>query len=203
MANCTTLFSDGTFKSAPKLFYQLYVIFGVVDDRKLPLSWVLLKNKTTGIYRRMLQIFKKGTSEKKFSINGDGSCLRFWARFQISNRNGFYASPLMGLLFPFYKGPFEKDERSRIIHSLQGWSTSERIFEKKICNRLSASLLCAPKVLSTDAKHKCSIFEKRLSTTRFFPSVFRTHMVHHFPPECVQCLCAPSYFTHNQRMRGI
>ena len=71
------------------------------------------------------------------------------------------------------------------------------------CNRLSASLLCAPKVLSTDAKHKCSIFEKRLSTTRFFPSVFRTHMVHHFPPECVQCLCAPSYFTYNQSIRRI
>ena len=34
----------------------------------------------------------------------------------------------------------------------------------------------------------------------FFPS---THMVHHFPPECVQCLCVPSYFTYNQRMRGI
>ena len=43
MANCTTLLSDGAFKSATKLFYQLYVVFGVVDDRKLSLSWVLLK----------------------------------------------------------------------------------------------------------------------------------------------------------------
>ena len=64
MANCTTLLSDGTFKSAQKLFYQLYVIFGVVDDRKLPLSWVLLKNKTIGNYRRMLQNFKKELQRK-------------------------------------------------------------------------------------------------------------------------------------------
>ena len=120
MANCTILLSEGTFKSVPKLFYQLYVIFGVGDDRKLPLSWVLLRNKKTGIYRRMLQIFKRVLQRKNLQLTVTQIVCDFELGFQISHRNGFYASPLMGLLFPFNKGPFEKDERSRIIHSLQG-----------------------------------------------------------------------------------
>ena len=146
--------------------------------------------------------FRKGTPEK-FAINGDGNCLRFSARFQINNRNGFYSSPIMGLLFPFHKGLFEKDESSRIIRSLQGWSTSERVFAKNFCKQLSAIFLCARKVLSIDAKHKCWISEERLSRTRFFSlSKFRTYMVQQFSSECVQCLCAPSYFTYNPHKRG-
>ena len=67
-ANSPTLLSDGPFKSAPKLFYQLYVNFGFVNDRKLHLSWVLLKNKTTGIYRRMLQFFEREFQKKNLQI---------------------------------------------------------------------------------------------------------------------------------------
>ena len=68
MANCTTLLLQGTFKSSLKLIYQLYVIFGVVDDRKLTLSWVLLKNKTTGIYRRMWKFFKRKLRRKNLQL---------------------------------------------------------------------------------------------------------------------------------------
>ena len=59
LSKCTLILSDGTFKSSPKIFYQVYVIFGVFGESKIPLVWCLLQNKTTGIYRRMLQIVSR------------------------------------------------------------------------------------------------------------------------------------------------
>ena len=113
-------------------------------------------------------------------------------------RKSAYGAVISILQRPFWKR-WKISDYSFTTGMIHFWTD----FWANFCTRLSASLLCSPKVLSTDAKHKRSIFEKRLSTTLFFPSVFRTHMVHHFPPECVECLCAPSYFTYNQRMRGI
>ena len=53
------ILSDGTLKPSPKIFYQAYVIFGVFGESKIPSVWRLLQNKTTRIYRRMLQIISR------------------------------------------------------------------------------------------------------------------------------------------------
>ena len=148
--------------------------------------------------------FQKGTSEKKFAINGDGNCLRFWARFQISKRNGFYASPLMGLLFPFYKGPFEKDERSRIFHSLQGRSTSERIFAKKNMQSVICQSYVRHMFYQLTQSTNCSIFEKRLSTTRFFSfSISNTYGSPLSPRICTMSMRALLFYVQSTHARDI
>jgi hypothetical protein len=50
---------DGTFKMAPSLFYQLYVIIGEVVDVNVPLVYILLKNKTKDIYNLMFSVLKQ------------------------------------------------------------------------------------------------------------------------------------------------
>ena len=46
---------DGTFKSAPGLFYQVFTIHGNVYDETLPLVWGLLCDKEEATYKRVFE----------------------------------------------------------------------------------------------------------------------------------------------------
>jgi len=52
----TEWFCDGTFKTAPKLFYQLYTIHVNVEGVVVPLFYCLLSKKTEAMYDRLFQI---------------------------------------------------------------------------------------------------------------------------------------------------
>ena len=47
---------DGTFSVSPRLFHQLYVIHGQIDNVFLPLAYVLLQRKTLTTYEIMLRV---------------------------------------------------------------------------------------------------------------------------------------------------
>ena len=49
---------DGTFKSSPQLFSQIYIIFGVHLGTVFPLVYALLPNKSESIYLRLLECIK-------------------------------------------------------------------------------------------------------------------------------------------------
>ena len=51
-------FVDGTFKVAPELFMQLFTIHGLIDNRALPLIYVLLTDKTEASYFRVFDKLK-------------------------------------------------------------------------------------------------------------------------------------------------
>jgi hypothetical protein len=48
---CAILYVDGTFKSCPKPFYQLFIIHGAKNSNYTPLVFFLLTGKTTKIYK--------------------------------------------------------------------------------------------------------------------------------------------------------
>ncbi|XP_022164638.1 uncharacterized protein LOC111029781 [Myzus persicae] len=50
LKKATTVFVDGTFKSCPKQFYQLFSIFIKVQNSYVPVVFSLLPNKTTDTY---------------------------------------------------------------------------------------------------------------------------------------------------------
>ena len=45
------LLADGTFKVAPEMFYQLYIIHAIYRDHVIPVMYALLRRKDTGTYR--------------------------------------------------------------------------------------------------------------------------------------------------------
>lgn len=47
------IFVDGTFKSCPKFFYQLYTIHGLCNGHYIPLVYALLPGQSEEIYRNM------------------------------------------------------------------------------------------------------------------------------------------------------
>jgi hypothetical protein len=58
MDRCNRWFADGTFKSSPKLFCQLYTIHGVQYTNVIPTVFALLPNKSEATYIRLLKALK-------------------------------------------------------------------------------------------------------------------------------------------------
>jgi len=56
MTNCNNWYADGTFSSAPSIFYQLYTIHGIQYSNVLPFLFALLPNKTEETYVRLFEI---------------------------------------------------------------------------------------------------------------------------------------------------
>ncbi|XP_068211896.1 uncharacterized protein, partial [Palaemon carinicauda] len=59
LARSENWFADGTFKTVPSIFFQLYTIHGVHSGSIIPLVYALLPNKTQETYKRFLQIVKE------------------------------------------------------------------------------------------------------------------------------------------------
>ncbi|KAK0425787.1 hypothetical protein QR680_009385 [Steinernema hermaphroditum] len=55
LAECNTWFADGTFKVAPEMFMQLWVIHGLVHNRVLPFVYCFMPNKLEESYDRILR----------------------------------------------------------------------------------------------------------------------------------------------------
>jgi len=51
LTKCDVLYVDGTFKSCPKPFYQLFITHGAKNANYTPLVFFLLTRKTTEIYK--------------------------------------------------------------------------------------------------------------------------------------------------------
>jgi hypothetical protein len=46
---------DGTFKVAPQFFTQVYTVHALINNRALPMIYVLLNNKQQATYKRVLE----------------------------------------------------------------------------------------------------------------------------------------------------
>ena len=58
LSECSAILCDGTFKSCPRPFYQLFTIHGLKINRKMPLIWAFADGKTTAHYRKIFLIVK-------------------------------------------------------------------------------------------------------------------------------------------------
>lgn len=79
LARSKTLYVDGTFKTTPLLFTQLFTIHGVDEKISMPLVYALLPNKTQSTYIELFEELKKLNS----SINPEKFVLDF--EMAISN----------------------------------------------------------------------------------------------------------------------
>ena len=62
LANSDRWYCDGTFKTVPLLFYQLYTIHGFQDNIAIPLVYALLPNKSEPSYDALLEKIKINTN---------------------------------------------------------------------------------------------------------------------------------------------
>ena len=69
LCNADTIYIDGTFKSSPQLFYQLFTVHAVFNDQHFPLVYAFLPNKTTSIYNRFFQKLKESCQDNGLHLN--------------------------------------------------------------------------------------------------------------------------------------
>ena len=58
MCECDNWFADGTFKTSPPLFSQVYIIHGFKENNVIPTVYVLLNSKRKQTYVRVIQELK-------------------------------------------------------------------------------------------------------------------------------------------------
>ena len=75
------IFIDGTFRTSPKGYSQLYMIHGIIDEQNVPLFYCLLKNKESETYKCMFEaidnLTDKGITTHKFTLMGDMEIVHF------------------------------------------------------------------------------------------------------------------------------
>ncbi|KAL8623791.1 hypothetical protein ACOMHN_054097 [Nucella lapillus] len=60
LRQCSTVYMDGTFKSCPRPYNQVFTIFGNLNGFVIPFVHVLMAERTIGHYRQALQAVKTG-----------------------------------------------------------------------------------------------------------------------------------------------
>jgi len=79
LQHCKLWLVDGTFKTSPKLFYQLYTIHGAYQGEIFPLVYALLPNKTAATYTclfRELKALKLGLAPKVVLMDFDKAVMK-------------------------------------------------------------------------------------------------------------------------------
>ena len=69
LCNSNCIYLDGTFKSCPDLFYQLFTLHAFVEGKQFPFVYVLLPGKTRILYDRMFHMLKEACWNCNFQMN--------------------------------------------------------------------------------------------------------------------------------------
>lgn len=98
LCNSRVILCDGTFKSVPRLFFQLYTIHGIVDGLTYPLIYCLSTKKTENFYRQLLEHLRTRSSNR---LNPQIIMCDFELAFMNAARAVFPDAQTKGCLFHF------------------------------------------------------------------------------------------------------
>ena len=101
LASCETILSDGTFKTAPDPYFQIYTIFGDFENRKIPLVFALLTGKTSDHYKVMLNILKEKMEKIDKVFKADNILSDYVSGFKAAVAKFFPESRHIGCYFHF------------------------------------------------------------------------------------------------------
>ena len=82
LAKSRSIYGDGTWSTAPKIFRQLYIIMGVAFGIALPLAFSLTTHRDTKTYQQMLSKLR----DKMISLNADVRIKNFNIDFELAMR---------------------------------------------------------------------------------------------------------------------
>lgn len=91
--------SDGTFKTPPRLFYQLYTFHANFFGHTFPLIYVLAANKTTATYKRILEHLQQAASNAGLTFAPTHFIVDFEIAFMNAIRVVLPATQVHGCLF--------------------------------------------------------------------------------------------------------
>ncbi|RWS18939.1 uncharacterized protein B4U80_06707, partial [Leptotrombidium deliense] len=101
MAKADILFSDGTFKSVPKLFMQLYTFHAKYDKQMIPLAYCLLPNKSATTYKRLLNLLRDWILTLGFTLNPKEMMVDYEQAMIAAIKEVFPSTRIRGCLFHY------------------------------------------------------------------------------------------------------
>lgn len=118
---CRVILCDGTFKTVPSMFFQLYSIHGVIQDYTFPLVYCISTRKTESFYRQLLVHLRSHTAEHNLTLQPQIILSHFEIAFMNAAAEIFPNAEVKGCLFHFtqsiwrravlrgLKGPYNND----------------------------------------------------------------------------------------------
>ena len=94
-----TVFMDGTFKSSPQHFKQLYTIHGLFKGHFVPLVNILFPSKPSDAYFNMFSIVKRHMADLDIVFNPESIMIDFEMAMIIVLNAHFLTSQVRGCLF--------------------------------------------------------------------------------------------------------
>lgn len=101
LCSSRSIFCDGTFKTVPRMFHQLYTIHGIVRDYVFPLVYVLTTRKTQETYSQILNHLKTHAASLGFELSPQMILADFELAFMNAAQDIFPTSTMHGCLFHF------------------------------------------------------------------------------------------------------
>ena len=101
LAASANVFMDGTFKSCPKLYSQLYTIHAIYKDHFVPLVYCLLPNKHRDTYYEVLNVIKREMGYQNLVFCPAKIFTDFEAALMPTLRSHFPTSTHKGCYFHF------------------------------------------------------------------------------------------------------
>lgn len=99
---------DGTFKTVPTMFFQLYTIHGVVHGYSFPLIYCISTRKTESFYTQVLQQLRTHATELNYDLNPQFILSDFEIAFMNAARTIFPNSSIKGCLFHFTQAIYKQ-----------------------------------------------------------------------------------------------
>lgn len=112
LADCTCLYIDGTFKTAPHPYKQMVTIHGLYNGFVIPLTFCLLTGKTTAQYQQLLQHVKLAVQRNTGrNLDPDRIVIDFEASLKIAAETEFPNSVISGCYFHFCSSLWRKIQK--------------------------------------------------------------------------------------------
>ncbi|KAG0430043.1 hypothetical protein DMUE_5702, partial [Dictyocoela muelleri] len=150
LENAINWYCDGTFRSCPKEFTQLYVIMGDIKNITLPLVYIFMKDKSKASYLNVFSYLKsKIKNKKKFNITIDFEMAALCALKEV-----FGDSDIYGCFFHFTQLLFRSIQRLGLVSEYK-----KNVYFREIF-RMIVSLSFVPLENVKDEFHKLDFYIK-------------------------------------------
>ena len=103
-----TIFSDGTFKTSPRLFFQLYTVHGLVGNEVYPLAYCLTTRKTERSYTEIFSVLQEHAARANMNLNPLRVIIDFEQASFNALRTVFPNSTISECLFHFSQSVWRK-----------------------------------------------------------------------------------------------
>lgn len=193
LAQCATWFCDGTFRSVPSIFLQLYTIHGLVDEKTIPFVYVLAPSKRSKLYEEVLAHLR----ETEPRLNPEVIVTDFEQSFITAAQKVFPNTHIRGCHFHFGQCIYRHVQQCGLQHQ---YSTDDE-FALNIKMMIALSYVPAEHVLAAFDALTTSIyyetnseqlqnFVEYIESTWIGVRIRRRHRAPWFPIELWNCYSA-------------